>query len=485
MSKTIRKEKAVEDKELIIPDSPPEFEVDSADAAPKKSGARKKTTTKPNKEAAETDNIEKAEPRADEAPKQDKKVEPTEAEAEEKKPARKPRRKADSAPTDANTEKSKPSANGKTDTADAENEPSANGKTDTADTESKPKPKARQKTKTAEKKVAAEPASDSSINTDEPSGIQKESDTPELAADTDSTAESTEPTEAADICPVESEADATDVEETVPDAATLLSSDEILKSDTPEEHLEASEDILSPDELFSISSLTLTEKAASTHAADSDCDEIVNDDGQYTFAQFVEEDEAEDAPEFIPEQPDVSTYDKKKPRHIDNLFDVVELCVFTLLAVILITSFFFKHSVVEGSSMENTLINGEHLIISDLFYTPKRGDIIVCEDHTTAISRPIVKRVIAVSGDTVEITEAGIIYVNDAPLDESDYVFIDDPYYTYTYGKWTVGEGELFVMGDHRNNSTDSRVLGTVSEDSVLGKVLLRFYPFNKFGKVD
>lgn len=178
-------------------------------------------------------------------------------------------------------------------------------------------------------------------------------------------------------------------------------------------------------------------------------------------------------------------YNPLKPRRIDKFFDFIELVAFTLLAVMILTSFVFRHSIVDGESMENTLHSSEHLIISDLFYTPDRGDIIVCEDYTTSIPKPIVKRVIAIEGDTVKITSDGKVYVNGALVDESRYVYIDDLGYEYKELELTVPKNEIFVMGDHRNKSTDSREIGTVSEDSVLGKVLLRFYPFNKFGKVD
>ena len=133
--------------------------------------------------------------------------------------------------------------------------------------------------------------------------------------------------------------------------------------------------------------------------------------------------------------------------------------------------------------MMNTLTDGDHLIISDFFYTPKQGDVIVCEDYSTAIKSPIVKRVIAVGGDTVRITITGEIYVNDVLYDDSEFVFIDSNF-VYKPLEITVPENELFVMGDHRNQSTDSRDIGTVSVDSVLGKVILRFYPFEKFGAV-
>lgn len=178
-----------------------------------------------------------------------------------------------------------------------------------------------------------------------------------------------------------------------------------------------------------------------------------------------------------------SRYDPDHPRRVDNRFDFAELFVFTFVIVLLLTTFIFRHSVVEGGSMENTLHNGEHLIISDAFYSPKRGDVIVCEDYSTGLRKPIVKRIIALGGDTVEITSEKV-YVNGEELTE-DYVYINSDIYVYTPMSCTVPEGEVFVMGDHRNNSSDSRVFGTVREDAILGKVIVRFYPFDKFGKIE
>ena len=188
------------------------------------------------------------------------------------------------------------------------------------------------------------------------------------------------------------------------------------------------------------------------------------------------------------ENPDGKEYDSKNPRRVDGRFDFLELFVFTLVAVMIITTFIFRHSVVEGPSMQNTLQDGEHLIISNLFYTPKRGDIIVCQDYETGHKNPIVKRIIAIEGDTVEILPDGSVFVN-GQIQNEDYVFIDPGEVDDFPGmsEITVPEDMLFVMGDHRNKSSDSReFLSTfVREDAVLGKVILRFYPFDKFGTVN
>ncbi len=197
-------------------------------------------------------------------------------------------------------------------------------------------------------------------------------------------------------------------------------------------------------------------------------------------------------------------YDPEKPRRIDVIFDFVELFIFTLVAVIFVSSFFIRHSVVEGESMLGTLEDGDTLIISNVFYEPQAGDIVVVADYATILKKPIIKRVIAVGGDSVRVT-ANAIYVNSTRLDEP-YVYTDFPDYTYnlknnaefnelrklpdfvliedSYYQFTVPDGEIFVLGDHRNNSTDSRIIGTVSCDSVIGRVLFRLYPFDKFGLI-
>ena len=183
-------------------------------------------------------------------------------------------------------------------------------------------------------------------------------------------------------------------------------------------------------------------------------------------------------------------YDPENPRVIDWIFDFVEMFVFVLLAVMMLTSFFFKHSVVEGDSMLNALEDGDHLIISDLFYTPERGDIVVFEDYSTILKKAVVKRVIGLPGETVEVKLNDIgeyeVYINGEYLDE-EYAYNEVQFTSAGTGTWVVPEGEVFVMGDNRFNSTDSRVggVGTIDIDCILGRVLFRFLPFEKFGNVE
>ena len=173
--------------------------------------------------------------------------------------------------------------------------------------------------------------------------------------------------------------------------------------------------------------------------------------------------------------------DKKSFAH--TFFDVAELFIITLFIVLGVTSVFFRHSIVDGPSMMNTLTDGDHLIISDIFYEPKAGDIVVC--YSDQLKKNIVKRVIATEGQTVVIKN-NEVYVDSVKLDE-DYVYIDNNRYRYQDGQWTVSDGCIFVMGDHRNNSTDSRseLVGEIDTRFVIGKVVIRLYPFSKFGSVD
>ena len=223
------------------------------------------------------------------------------------------------------------------------------------------------------------------------------------------------------------------------------------------------------------------EKDSAPEESDGDTDNVIfEDDGdeinESSDENEIIEDIKDDDEEAIADAEEKSSFAKK-------LFDFAELFVFTLAAVILLLSFVFRHAEVLGHSMDNTLADGEHLIISDLFYTPKRGDIVVFEDYSTIHRTPLIKRIIAVGGDRLRIS-GGSVYVNGELLDESDYIRT-----SYTAGAIDkiIPEGEFFVMGDNRGESDDSRnpLIGTIDEDAILGKVVLRFYPFKSFGSVN
>ena len=181
---------------------------------------------------------------------------------------------------------------------------------------------------------------------------------------------------------------------------------------------------------------------------------------------------------------------RKKLPH--DIFDIVEFFVIAFSVILILATVLFRQAVVYGGSMENTLSSGDRLIISNFFYTPKTGDVVVVqlEDEITESypmqltkGEAVVKRVIATEGQRVRVS-AGVVYVDDVPLSE-DYVLLDGHDQRATMEEITVSEGHVFLMGDHRNKSLDSRWFGEVDERTILGKALFRIYPFNALGGVD
>ena len=155
------------------------------------------------------------------------------------------------------------------------------------------------------------------------------------------------------------------------------------------------------------------------------------------------------------------------------------LCV--LGAVWLVITFVGQRTEVEGASMENTLHNGDNLIVDKLsysFHDPERFDIIVFpfqfQDNTYYI-----KRIIGLPGETVEIRD-GHIYIDGSsePLEDVE----TKEYMVGNYGPYTVPEGCYFVMGDNRNDSKDSRywIHPYVSKDKILGKAVFRYWPITE-----
>lgn len=174
---------------------------------------------------------------------------------------------------------------------------------------------------------------------------------------------------------------------------------------------------------------------------------------------------------------------------LKDVYDLIELFVVALGVIMLIFTLLCRVSFVQGSSMENTLLENDVLLVSDLFYEPKVGDVVVIQSPTVDHGKAIVKRIIATEGQTVEIKEDGV-YVDGVFLTEEDgslgYTVNFSPYPSYGYSPmtFTVGEGQLFVMGDHRSVSLDSRMFGTVDERCVIGRVFFRILPFSSIGSV-
>lgn len=187
---------------------------------------------------------------------------------------------------------------------------------------------------------------------------------------------------------------------------------------------------------------------------------------------------------------------KKPPlgrRVASSLYDFVEMIGAITVIIILCFSFVVRLNVVDGPSMENTLHTGEYLVVSDLFYKPTQGDIVVLQSPEAAENyrKPLVKRVIATEGQTLDIdTETGKVTVDGVELDETyvnlpgapSKMYGDHMTFESGHAVITVTEDHVFVMGDNRNNSADSRLsgIGLVDERCIVGKVLLRIFPFNK-----
>mgnify|MGYP005841841337 CR=1 FL=1 len=155
-----------------------------------------------------------------------------------------------------------------------------------------------------------------------------------------------------------------------------------------------------------------------------------------------------------------------------GLLEWYEALISAALVLVLVFSFFFRIIQVDGESMVPTLENGDKLVVWGAGYEPQRGDVVIVDSYTS-YGRPLVKRVIAKGGDTISIDYAtGTVEVNGKVLEE-DYI-AEPTYLGYDVEfPYTVPEGTVFVMGDNRNNSNDSRSshVGAVPRNMILGKV--------------
>ena len=175
----------------------------------------------------------------------------------------------------------------------------------------------------------------------------------------------------------------------------------------------------------------------------------------------------------------------KEEKERSDALDWVQCIVTALLTCILLFVFVFRTVGVIGPSMQQTLIQGDRLIISKLFYTPKKGDIVVLRKDSYG-DEAIIKRIIALEGDEVDIDfDEGIVYIN-GEAQEEDYVNTPTNRQLDFYGPITVPEGCVFVLGDNRNSSNDSRDdrIGCVDTRYILGKALWRIMPLSKFGSL-
>lgn len=192
-----------------------------------------------------------------------------------------------------------------------------------------------------------------------------------------------------------------------------------------------------------------------------------------------------------------SDIEKAQYKPFANAMDWAGSLVYAVLAMIVLNLFVFRSITVDGESMNNTLQDQDRVISTNFFYTPSRGDIVVIQADkivnqvTGKYGEPIIKRVIALAGDTIKFDfDNGEVYLKKAG--ESEFELLDEDYIAaptlnsldrHTGEEHIVPEGCVFVMGDNRNRSLDSRsnLVGDVDTDLIMGKAFVRLFPIDQF----
>lgn len=179
---------------------------------------------------------------------------------------------------------------------------------------------------------------------------------------------------------------------------------------------------------------------------------------------------------------DITTESNKKS-FTKTVIEFLSIISTSIVAIMIIFTFVFRIVGVSGPSMMNTLNNGDWLVVSAFITEPERGDIVIIT-QPNSFNEPIVKRVIAVGGDTIDIDfKTATVYINGKEINEpylGSSTITDDGAWQYPL---TLEEGQVFVMGDNRQHSSDSRspYIGLIDENYILGQVLFRFSPISEF----
>jgi len=169
-----------------------------------------------------------------------------------------------------------------------------------------------------------------------------------------------------------------------------------------------------------------------------------------------------------------------------EMYDWIHCLITALIFCVVLFMFFIRIIDVSGTSMYPTLNNGDKMLVSGLFYSPKAGDVVVFKKDSYDPEKALVKRVIATEGQEVNIDfSKGLVYVDGVVIEE-DYINEITKNKLDFIGPKEVPEGCVFVLGDNRNASTDSRKseIGMVDERLIIGKVYMVIFPINEFGWV-
>ena len=167
-------------------------------------------------------------------------------------------------------------------------------------------------------------------------------------------------------------------------------------------------------------------------------------------------------------------------------YEWIQSLLVALATCVVLFLFFVRVIDVKGTSMVPTLQNADKMLVSALFYKPKAGDIVVFKKDEYNPEKALVKRVIATEGQSINIDfENGVVYIDGEPIEE-DYIAELTRNKLDFIGPQTVPEGCVFVMGDHRNMSNDSRKreIGMVDSRLIVGKVYMIIFPVTSFGSV-
>lgn len=229
--------------------------------------------------------------------------------------------------------------------------------------------------------------------------------------------------------------------------------------------------------------------------------EVLNEDTEEIKEEIIAEESSEENAEQAEISEGSANYSKKKKKKKEavektsaqEFLEWVQAIVIAVVVAFVVKAFLFDIVLVDGPSMEPTLHTSDRMILWKLGYEPDYGDIVVLENATTG--KPYIKRVIALEGDTVRIDyDTNSVYVSNGGIE----IKLIEPYINVcsetdclmrcngdsmkpkgNIYEITVPKGEVFVMGDNRNHSVDSREIGTVKKKDVWGKAVLRFWPLN------